>query len=265
MHLNSSPSFCSTLVSCGKSLTLTFTCAGLYALWRLYTRIETKRIQRLAEDFVRNGYVVISGVAPSRKRHYWTTVLAPILQRFWQQRHTDFDMNTPSTWPCPDDGKAYVDTFEECVPGMPQLISENYEAQAILVYFCSGSNWQRSISFGRQTHWRLKLLISPLWALGIFSGRPLSLPEEEEEGEKKTEPGMGMQACHLVGKEQSWHLVNWPASTRAVEQRGGSVVGSPIEGGAHIDSGRLTDISQHDCMIAYIPKILHDTFSVCLL
>jgi hypothetical protein len=93
------------------------------------------------------------------------------------------------------------------------LISENYEAQAILVYFCSGSSF-RFISFGSQTHWRLKLLISPFWAAGLWKG---PFPEN---------------SSYLVGKDQSWHLVNWPAGNSE-----GNVVGNQFHNGAHIDSG----------------------------
>jgi hypothetical protein len=120
---------------------------------------------------------------------------------------------------------------------MPALLSEKYEAQAILVYFCSGSSF-RGISFGSQTHWRLKLLVNPLWSLGL-SGGPVMSAMEEKKGSSKE--------LQLVGKDQSWHLVNWPAAADEVVEEvrtcgrgeGGSWVGKPVKGGAHIDSGRL--------------------------
>lgn len=189
-------------------------CVASYSIWRLYVTLETKRIKLLAEAFVRDGYVAISGVSPKRKRVLWDTILSPVLQQYWASRHSTFDITSVDSWPTPIGGKAYGDTFtDESIPGLPALISENYEAQAILVYFCSGSSF-RCISFGSQTHWRLKLLISPFWAAGLWKG---PFPEN---------------SSYLVGKDQSWHLVNWPAGNSE-----GNVVGNQFHNGAHIDSG----------------------------
>lgn len=186
--------------------------------------MESKRIHRLTEDFVRNGYVVISGVSAERKRFLWNTTLSPALQLFWSKRHADFEIDDPKTWPCPLGGKAYGDTLTEEVAGLPALLSENYEAQAILVYFCAGRSMM-GMTFGAQTHWRLKLLVNPLWALGLTCPR-MGIRLGGESSEESEE------ACHLQGKEQSWHLVNWPAG-----EEEGIVGGAAVQGGAHIDSG----------------------------
>jgi hypothetical protein len=222
----------------------------IYILWRVYYNHEMKRIQRMAEEFVTTGYVVVSGVSPPHKRHFWEKTLAPALEIFWQQRHPGFEITSPNTWPTPVGGKAYADTFTEHVPGMPSLLSSNYEAQAILVYFCSGSSLQ-TISFGLQTHWRLKLLVNPLWALGLSSENNGSVPSEVET-EDESHSSAPLQPCRLVGKDQSWHLVNWPAGEeeqREVKAGGGSVRGMPFSGGAHIDSGGCIAVSADAALV----------------
>lgn len=212
------------------SSTVSYAClVCAYTLWRLYTVYEINRIHILTEEFVRSGYVVISGVSTSRKKKIWETVLGPVLQSFWRGKHLGFDITEPKTWPRPVGGKAYGDTFTGKVPGLPNLMSENYEAQAVLAYFCSGP-LLNTMTFGSQTHWRLKLLINPLWALGLASEPAAPLLSHD----KATDQSRVGESCRLVGKEQSWHLVNWPASPEEGDNAG---PGCPVQNGAHIDAG----------------------------
>lgn len=179
---------------------------GFYVVYR---EVELRRISQLAKQFVINGYVCISGIDPKRKKRVWNNSLSNSLFSFWRKRHPEISCNIPDTWPCPLNGKSYEDNMTQHIESTPLLYSENYEAQAILCLVVSPR--LKCASFGPQTHWRLKLLISLCWMLGLQD-----CPESNKE-------------IVFQGDDQAWHIVNWPARELDVSQ--------PVPDGGHIDSG----------------------------
>ena len=184
-------------------------CCGLYALYKVYRELEIRRIGCLAEHFVVHGYVCISGVKPARKKAVWSHLLYNHFFGYWQGRHPNMTRDCPLTWPCDPSGKTYEDNLTDSIDGTPLLYTENYEAQAILCFLMSSR--LRHVTFGKQSHWRLKLLIDPLWSLG-FSRSP----------DDNTSITLG-------GDDQAWHIVNWPAPDLPHPEA--------VPNGGHIDSG----------------------------
>jgi hypothetical protein len=216
-HFLSSDRDSQTLMRVGEKVidpgsTVGSVCTMICAAWGfyfVYRELEIRRISRLARKFAINGYVCIKGITPERKRRVWHKYLSHALFSFWRERHPGMATDDPDTWPCPSNGKAYEDNMTQRIEQTPLIYSENYEAQAILCCFLSPR--LRHVSFGLQTHWKLKLLLSPLWAIGLFND-PCSY---------------GSLVLH--GDDQAWHIVNWPAPHFNASQ--------PVPEGGHIDSG----------------------------
>ena len=145
----------------------------------------------------------------------WEMLLKPRMMKHWENMHAGFDPCS-GCYPEPLSGKNYSMTLKDsAVPGMPRVYSDNYLAQAVLCYFVDPD--MTLIHFGKQTHWKLKLLIDPLWAITSLLSPSEGMVLEPE----------GMYA--FEGDEQAWHITALP------NKQGKE--GKPIRRNSHFDAG----------------------------
>ncbi|KAJ1411991.1 hypothetical protein B484DRAFT_455496 [Ochromonadaceae sp. CCMP2298] len=185
--------------------------AGLWGIsalliWALQWRHRAKQtLRRLSEELLRKGYVKIPCVDGRTKRIAWHRIL-PVLERSWQTPASSFSQLTTAP-----DGRTKPYTVTETIPGLPLLVADNYYVQGIVATICDPG---LSFHFGSRTHWRLRLLMDPLWAWSFLA--PI--------------PG-------LFGLDQSWHIANFPNKL-------GMEAGTSVPLGCHIDSGPLAKFGE---------------------
>ena len=178
-----------------------------FALWELWRHLELKRLRRRAEALLREGYLLVDSIAPARKASVWRDYLLPRLISHWESLLPNFNIEDTSTWPMPENGRAYETSLRSEDSGASPLkvFSSNYEVQAVIAYLFDPD--LRLVSFDRRSHWKFWLLThSPSsWIRSSAS-------------------------ILISGTDQSWHLMNWP------NPRHGAVR-TPILNNAHIDAG----------------------------
>jgi hypothetical protein len=178
--------------------------AQSYARSRWILELKSE-LAALSHQLMRQGYVKISSEVSSReKNQIWNTLLLPQLLLHWASY--GFNPNDTSTWP--QTRSAHHLTYTKEIDHLPKLISRNFYVQGIISYIIDPSF--QTISFGPQTHWKLKMLVNPLWVLSDRF-QPANMIE-------------------LTGVDQSWHIVNIPNLCSDV------CCGSPKVQGSHIDS-----------------------------
>lgn len=184
------------------SICVVFALNYLYMAWK---KSELSRLRRKAHSLLKHGYVMLNCYHRRPKRYIWDRILKPRLECFWEKKYSDFKLCNRNTWP------KVNQAFCEVIPGLPQLYSDNYEVQALLCFLLDSN--LRCFHFGEQTHWKLKLLISPFWF--VFG-----------------EIFCSINAASLHGADQSpWHLLNWPDQENQV--------GESIPKTSHFDNGHM--------------------------
>ena len=159
---------------------------------------ELKRMSLLALELSQEGFLKLrsdTGTVP-KKKIAWDMLLKPRMMKHWRSVHAEFDP-TLGSYPEPPNGKNYAMTLREsAVPGMPRVYSSNYLAQAVLCYFVDPD--MQLIHFGEQTHWKLKLLIDPMWALTSLLSPTESMIVKPKE------------MYTFEGDDQAWHITTLP-------------------------------------------------------
>ena len=200
----------------------------------------------MAEELAVNGYIYLnmeSHISSRQKAEAFNQHLKPHLLEHWKKVQPDLCLDKGSEkWPQEERGRAYHLTSRKTdVEGMPRVFSGFYSPQAVLSYIVCPR--MSLVHFGKQTSWKLKLLISPTWAAGhalqyVFG----PLPAVEAMCYPK---GMFEFGAH----DQSWHIIALPNKKHGT-------TGLPLPFGAHIDSGefgiytkgvppRLSDMTLH--------------------
>jgi hypothetical protein len=208
------------------------TYAGLLS----YKESELRRIDGTAMEFVSKGYVNLpSNISTKAKERAYYDVLQPKLMSHWQSTispsfsiyPTDANNNN---WQQTERGRDYRMTCKEHVDNMPALISSNYDLQLLICYIVDPD--LQLIHFGaKQTHWKLKFLISPQWGfLSLSQSLLLDLGIEMVALNKAVDDaGNHMFAFH--GDDQSWHIANFPNYKFADR------AGEALPWSQHMDSG----------------------------
>ena len=181
-----------------------------YCYFECWRSRERKRLANKAMVFATNGFIEITdAVTATNKRDSWD-ILLPRLIEYWEGVFPGFSISDRATWPI---GVQRSSSYREKVPDLPKLIMDSYEVQAIM---CALFDPNISLfHFGEQSHWRLRMLISPIWAIS-----PSSVW------------AMPSGSIKLHGVDQSWHLPNWP------EQRTEQSFNGEVPNGTHIDGGQ---------------------------
>jgi hypothetical protein len=182
----------------------------MYRKWKQHVESKLKiQINILIKD----GLLVLE--SPFKKKAMiWGKFIRPHLTNHWQSEYNiPIDIRTKMDdllrlIPHPDHGRRKEMTLRSKLPHLPSLVSNNFEVQALI---CSLFHRDmKVVHFGRQTHWKLKLLLNPLWFLFGDVFKPKDMFE-------------------VAGEDQSWHIVNAPNSEGQIGQR--------IPRSSHIDAG----------------------------
>jgi len=189
---------------------------------------ELGLLQAQADQLCMHGFVEIEGVEPSAKQVAWL-MLRPALYSHYVAKFPAFSTSSPApSWPRPDNGKTYEMTVTKKVDGLPLLVSSNYTAQALSAYLVSSN--LSLVHFGPQTHYKLKLLISPLWFLL---------------GDSFSPSNMGRPMHSLHGEDQAWHIPSFP---NEVKKPGAKPKNSHYDGGRNgVYSKGIPDSQTEDC------------------
>lgn len=178
----------------------------LYELWKSSC---AKRANHRARRLCRDGMLVIrSAVSGERKRSCWENILRPHMVSHWKKQYENFSLQNINDIPQPQNGRRYEMTSTHLLDGMPLLVSENFELQMIIAALIDKR--LALVSFGSQTHWKLKLFMSPLWFMFGDKFQPTSM-------------------IQLSGADQAWHLTNAPNVH--------AKVGCGIPSNTHFDGG----------------------------
>eukprot|EP01036_Dinobryon_divergens_P028600 gene28599-37570_t len=171
-----------------------------------------------------HGYIKIDSIPPAEKRRIWNTVILPQLTTHWKTVHNDlnFNLNSELSWPRPENGTSYNSNLTNAIQKeYPKLFSTNFDVQALISYLIDER--LQVVSYGEQTHWKLRLLrssnTSTLSLLCSALKGLLLLPP--------TSPAPVI--LNLRGNDHGWNLINWPQSQHPS--------GTAIPSKAHIDGG----------------------------
>ncbi len=181
----------------------------------------------MAEELAVNGYIYLNmegHISSRQKAEAFNQHLKPHLLEHWKKVQPDLCLDEGSeTWPLNERGRAYHLTSRKTdVEGMPRVFSGFYLPQAVLSYIVCPR--MSLVHFGKQTSWKLKLLLSPRWACShVLQHLCGPLPALEAMCYPK---GMFEFGAH----DQSWHIV-------ALPNRKYGTTGLPLPHAAHIDSG----------------------------
>ena len=171
-----------------------------------------------------HGYIKIDSITPSEKKRIWDTVILPQLSAHWATVHNDLNFNLYSelSWPRPENGTSYSSNLTNAIQKeYPKLFSTNFDVQAIISYLIDER--LQAVSFGEQTHWKLRLLRSSnsTFSLLCYALKGLLLFPP-------TSP-VPVTTLNLHGNDHGWNLINWPQSHHPS--------GTPVPSKAHIDGG----------------------------
>ena len=198
----------------------------MYAWFKSWRRHELEKIRLNATHLLVHGYVKIDSIPPIMKRQIWNSIILPQLTAHWSTVHKDlnFSLNSESTWPRPEKGTSYDSNLTDAKQNeYPKLFSTNFMAQAIISYLFDET--LQAVSFGEQTHCKLRLLrssnssilsllLSALYLDGLLSSKSSSSVST---------------VLNLRGNDHGWNLINWPQSRH--------LSGTAIPSKAHIDGG----------------------------
>lgn len=197
-------------------VTDTFLAAIVTLLPVSWTYMQAWRFQRkylassIAECLCKDGIITMkSFVESNEKENIWKKIMKPHMITHWGSIYDRFDPDDIDSIPQPENGRRYeMASRDSSIPDLPKLTSQNYGMQ-IVICALFDSTFQL-VHFGKQTHWKVKLIISPLWWLFGDSFEPPSMFE-------------------LFGADQAWHLANAPNIH--------GVCGKCIPTNTHIDGG----------------------------
>ena len=174
---------------------------------------EMKKIKQLSEQYLIDGMILLDSPVTSENKYiaYYRYLKPHLIAHFKKVTNNTFNISNLDTYPMPSDGKIYqMSSHDDKIPELPKLTTSSYLSQAILCWICDPK--LAYTHFGSsQTHFKLKLLISPAWAFFGDNFKPKHMYE-------------------LKGVDQSWHIVNLP-NTKEYKP------GRPIPWGAHFDGG----------------------------
>ena len=219
-----------------------------FAAWSLcllgrWRKRERQRVRRLCMRFIRDGFIKLrvpfgsvfqTGYSNqkenfrARKRKTWLDTVKPTLEAQWRTKGLDID--DLSTWPNPTNGRAKDYTITSMFPRpncLPKLCSDNYEVQAII---CALYDDKLSglFHFGEfHTHWKLKLLLRPVWFL---MGSRMAPTLYTDMGNTRKTDCPRMVTGALFGSDEAWHIPLFPNKSNVP-------AGTVTPNGPHIDSG----------------------------
>ena len=161
-----------------------------YTDWK---RKELENIKKLSEQWLIDGMIFLDSPVTSTNKYisYYENLKPRLISHFNKVTNNSFDIKNIETYPMPSNGKMnHMSLHDDAIPKVPKLVSSSYLTQAILCWICDPK--MKYTHFGsEQTHFKLKCLISPLWALFGDIFKPKNMYE-------------------LKGIDQSWHIVNLP-------------------------------------------------------
>ena len=191
-----------------------------------YSHLRTKELDRLhvqADLLSTRGWIEVPSVGTKEKEAAWRS-LWPVLAAHYSEKFPNFSV-PHGRWPRPADGKSHSMTCPQKVPDQPLLITSSYPVQSLTSYLISPT--LGLVHFGSSTHWKLKLMVRPLWLLADAF---------EPEG-----------MVEMRGEDQGWHIPSFPRGgggreeAKKKEGEGGRTEqkgGGPKPNNSHFDGGR---------------------------
>jgi hypothetical protein len=171
-----------------------------------------RNIKSKCDKFLIDGSILLdSNVSQWDKFACWHFKLKPNMLKIWNL--FNFIPSDDRTWPT---GRTthHLSLTNGNIPGMPQIFSNSFHVQAIISQILDPS--LMLIHFGPSTHWKLKLLVQPLWLLSN-EYRPEDM-------------------FLFEGSDQAWHIVNIPQIDTNISAISGVTSRQKVDG-THLDGG----------------------------
>ncbi len=197
-----------------------------YATWKSH---ELSKLHERAENLATNGFIYLNmeeHVPSSVKSQAYEKYLKPHLLNYWKKVEPQMNLNQGEEeyWPQNELGRVHHLTSRKTdIENMPKVFSGYYTLQAVVAYLVDPR--LNLIHFGAQTSWKLKFLISPLWAIShaIQAIIDINIPILEDFCKPK-------HMFEFQCADQSWHIVVLPNTKYGT-------LGVPQPYGAHYDNG----------------------------